>query len=362
MANPFEKKTWQNRLSEYPTRRQLVDVSTGNTQTVDVTRSEGQVYNTGDGFTQANMNDLEQRIYDAFEDFDGIGALSHNVPRVVPKDITQYYNDGTLWNRIKGQNGYTPYEDIFVGDYFKISRPITANDSEIESQVTGAEWVSVAYVDPQPYINNNARHSYLLLVPGRPDVPISNNNRITYGVQYACHFGKCKSSINQGDNYCYYSSRIASIIGNTVSEGDTSSDATITQQLYAEFGNHLATLPSPSLTVGSFPTGNIVTYELFTGATRYGKFPSADSLMAICPSEFEILGFPCLSNNTGDLYGFGHIPIFNFYSPVNLQAATRTAPVNNKNLEQFVFNDGTPLLPQDNTSIEYYVIPLFAIA
>ena len=34
------------------------------------------------------------------------------------KDITSYYTDGSLWDRINGTNGYELFEDLFLGDYF----------------------------------------------------------------------------------------------------------------------------------------------------------------------------------------------------------------------------------------------------
>jgi hypothetical protein len=34
------------------------------------------------------------------------------------KDITFYYTDGSLWDRINGTNGYELFEDLFLGDYF----------------------------------------------------------------------------------------------------------------------------------------------------------------------------------------------------------------------------------------------------
>ena len=62
----FSKKTWKDRVSQYINRRLLTD-SDGNTQQVTVTRDEGSVTETGDAFSAANMNDLEDRIDNAFD-------------------------------------------------------------------------------------------------------------------------------------------------------------------------------------------------------------------------------------------------------------------------------------------------------
>ena len=61
----FEQKTWTDRLSEYPTRRQLTK-SDGSTEIVDVARLEGTISQEGDAFSAENMNNLEQRIADEF--------------------------------------------------------------------------------------------------------------------------------------------------------------------------------------------------------------------------------------------------------------------------------------------------------
>ena len=65
----YSKKTWQDRISEYPNRRTLTDESSIAT-TYTVTRNEGRVSQTGDAFSADNMNDLEDRIDTAFADVD----------------------------------------------------------------------------------------------------------------------------------------------------------------------------------------------------------------------------------------------------------------------------------------------------
>ena len=62
----YNKKTWKDRLVQYPNRRKLTDTTTGTEQTVTVQRVEGTVSQAGDGFTAANMNDMETRIDNEF--------------------------------------------------------------------------------------------------------------------------------------------------------------------------------------------------------------------------------------------------------------------------------------------------------
>lgn len=78
----FKKKTWKDRLVEFPGRRTLkrISGSADSTMVADVTRNEGQVSQGGDAFSAANMNDLEQRISDGFTDvINNLGGLSFGI-------------------------------------------------------------------------------------------------------------------------------------------------------------------------------------------------------------------------------------------------------------------------------------------
>ena len=63
----FQKKTWKDRITEFPTRRTLTK-SDGSTELVTVARAEGTVSQEGDAFNAASMNDLEERINQANND------------------------------------------------------------------------------------------------------------------------------------------------------------------------------------------------------------------------------------------------------------------------------------------------------
>ena len=60
----YNKKTWQNRLTEFPTRRTITK-SDSTTEIVTVTRNEGDIYKEGDAFSASTMNDLEGRVDEA---------------------------------------------------------------------------------------------------------------------------------------------------------------------------------------------------------------------------------------------------------------------------------------------------------
>lgn len=63
----FSLKTWVNRISEYPNRRKLTHED-GSTELVTVAREEGQITAEGNAFSADEMNDLEARINDGFNE------------------------------------------------------------------------------------------------------------------------------------------------------------------------------------------------------------------------------------------------------------------------------------------------------
>ena len=62
----FEKKTWTDRITQYPKRRRLNEVE-GQPNIFDVDREEGIIISEGDAFNSTNMNSLENRIEVAFD-------------------------------------------------------------------------------------------------------------------------------------------------------------------------------------------------------------------------------------------------------------------------------------------------------
>jgi hypothetical protein len=97
----FSKKTWTDRLSEYATRRILTDQDTGTVSVVEVARSEGTIYQQGDAFSAANMNDLEDRIAAGFtsvnnglgpvEDLEGAASQAYPVNAYFVGDDGYFY-------------------------------------------------------------------------------------------------------------------------------------------------------------------------------------------------------------------------------------------------------------------------------
>lgn len=71
------------------------------------------------------------------------------------KDITSYFTDGSLWNRINGTSGYALFDDLFLGDYITIgsnSYAIVDFDYYIRC---GSEDVNVHHLVMMPRTNMN---------------------------------------------------------------------------------------------------------------------------------------------------------------------------------------------------------------
>ena len=209
--------------------------------------------------------------------YTALGAMFiHNIPRLVPKDITAYITDGTFWKRLAGTDGYALFEDIYVGDYFKMSRPISAYERTGQYQTTGSQYVTIAGLDTM--MNNGDQESgvnyhHAVMVAGQ-------------GFGGTQHFGRSRMNATNTTEGGYKASEMNTLVmGEVTSTGSTAADATINQQLYAEFGAHLKT------------TRELVTMAI--NATGYNRFGSATgcasncewiSAQAILMSEIEVYG------------------------------------------------------------------------
>ena len=226
-------------------------------------------------------------------------ALSHNIPCLVPKDITAYITDGTFWKRLAGTNGYALFEDIHVGDYFKMSRPISAYERTGQYQTTGSQYVTIAGLDMMMNNGNEGNgvdYHHAVMVPGQ-------------GFGGTQHFGRSRMNATNTTEGGYKASEMNTLaLGEVTSTGSTAADATINQQLYAEFGSHLKT-----------------TRELVSNAinsTGYNRFGSATgcasgwdwiSAQAVLMSEVEVYGATVWSSSGYDI-GTANVqlPLFAF--------------------------------------------------
>ena len=82
----FVKKTWKDRIAEFPTRRRLTKED-NTSELVTVAREEGTLSQEGDAFSAENMNDLENRIDAEFTEVNGKLGDSLKI-RVLTKETT----------------------------------------------------------------------------------------------------------------------------------------------------------------------------------------------------------------------------------------------------------------------------------
>lgn len=216
---------------------------------------------------------------------------NHNIPRLVPKDITSYYKDGSLWKRLEGTGGYSLHQDIYVGDYFQMSRVISAKNPDTTHQLNGTDWVTIASIGGLAHNGDNIdlTPNHLVMVPGK-------------GFGGTQHFGKSRMNPANTTYDGYKASEMnTKVLGAIVTAGSTAADATINQQLYAEFGTHLK------------KTRELVTNKInANGINRYGNnngcsngFEWIDA-QAILMSEVELYGSIVWSSSGWDTGNANH--------------------------------------------------------
>ena len=223
----------------------------------------------------------------------------HNIPRLVPKDITAYITDGTFWKRLAGTDGYALFEDIYVGDYFQMSRAISAYERTGQYQTTGSQYVTIAGLDTM--MNNGDQgngvdYHHAVMVAGQ-------------GFGGTQHFGRSRMNATNTTEGGYKASEMNTLVlGDVVSTGSTAADATINQQLYAEFGSHLKTTRE-HVSSAMNPTG----YNRYGSATGCASNWDWISAQAILMSEVEVYGSIVWSSTGFDTgTAIRQLPLFAF--------------------------------------------------
>lgn len=215
----------------------------------------------------------------------------HNIPRLVPKDISSYYKDGSLWSRLNGSGGYSLYQDIYVGDYFQLSRVISAKNPDSTQQLNGTDWVTIASIGGLAHNGDSMdlTPNHLVMIPGK-------------GFGGTQHFGRSRMNSSNTTVGGYKESEMnTTVLGAVATSGSTAADATINQQLYAEFGAHLK------------KTRELVTNKInATGVNRYGTANGCANgwewidAQAILMSEAEVYGSTIWSSSGFDTGNANH--------------------------------------------------------
>lgn len=211
-------------------------------------------------------------------------VINHNIPRHEMKDITAYYEDGSLWDRLHGTNGLRKFEDIYAGDYFKMSRPISAYNQDSNYQAIGSQWVTIGGIntlmgngDGSSYID----YDHLVMVPGK-------------GEEGDLHFGRSRMNPMHTTEGAYAGSEMHQVtLGEVASSGSTAEGATINQQLYAEFGGHLKTTRELLSNVVDTSRAGRIDSGASTGWAWY-------SCQAVLMSEVEVYGSIVFSSSGFD--------------------------------------------------------------
>ena len=237
--------------------------------------------------TQTIVDNAENDVVNVYQaDLSALRTLVefYNIPRVTPKDITPYWTDGTLWNRIAGSSGFKPYEDIHVGDYIDMGRTVTCPDSY--DSTVGSQYVTVASCGGF-YGNGDSGITYphLIMVPGK-------------GFGGTQHFGRHAMHASTPHPGYVSSDMNQSVLGPVVTEGSIATEATINQQLYYIFGSHLKTIKSLLATAMSSSL-----YNRFGSAGGASSGWGWQSVQTRLMSEIEVYGSTVWSSSgydTGD--------------------------------------------------------------
>ena len=100
--------------------------------------------NTTSGLRSTNVQSALDELYGCATNYSAYDVRLENVEDLITanagfhnsifrgKDITSYYNDGSLWKRINGIDGYSLFEDLYVGDYIKVDG--------VHTNVNGKTW------------------------------------------------------------------------------------------------------------------------------------------------------------------------------------------------------------------------------
>lgn len=90
----FSKKTWVDRVADNLAGRTLTDDDTGTVTNVTVSLNEGEVYVEGDELSAYNLNDLEDRIDNAFSELPPVDtSMSDSSTNPVQNNVIKAYVD-----------------------------------------------------------------------------------------------------------------------------------------------------------------------------------------------------------------------------------------------------------------------------
>ena len=139
----FVKRTWKDRISQFPNRRNINDGYT--TKTVTVSRNEGTIIQEGDALNADALNDLEARIYAAIEQGGGGGGGAGTF------DYADLYNKPQI-NGV-ALNGNKTTADLHISYDDLEDQPTIPDVSTILNSIypVGTIYTSVSSVNPSTF-------------------------------------------------------------------------------------------------------------------------------------------------------------------------------------------------------------------
>lgn len=147
----FSKKTWKNRVTQFPNNRKLIHADETE-EIVQVERAEGDVTEEGDVFSAGNMNDLETRIDTALT---AVQAELDLLPDIFYEEITTRDGNGTVFgvNANSLSNGYFSVA--------KIGKQVTVTVSG-KSSKTSTDWLLSTKDGYKPSSTRQTEFEYFL--------------------------------------------------------------------------------------------------------------------------------------------------------------------------------------------------------
>lgn len=233
-----------------------------------------------------------------------------------------------------------------------MSRVISANNPNPEQQKSGTDWVTIASIGGLAYNADNTSSltlspNHLVMVPGK-------------GFGGTQHFGRSRMNPTNTTVGGYKASEMnTTVLGTIATAGSTTADATINQQLYAEFGDHLK------------KTRELVTSKInATGISRYGSNSGCSNeckwvdAQAILMSEVEVYGSTVWSSSGFDTGNANHQ--FELFANSKSAINNRTAWYWMKDVASATYfcscNSYGDSYYGSAASASYYVRPRFVIA
>ncbi len=193
------------------------------------------------------------------------------------KDITSYFNDGTIWDRIAGKNGFKLFEDLYLGDWFKIGTAITAPGSSVD----GTDHVMIAGFNLRLGLGGEEGRDpindpHLIMVPGDAESGVG-------------HFGEGAMASSSTISGGYVNSDMhQSIYGaDTDHAAIVTTEGSINYQLYKVFGDHL-----------------MRSREMLTNITTGSRYNRTGTNSG---GSSSALWYPCYAVNMGEVEFYGTI-------------------------------------------------------